>query len=186
MSVNEKTLIALLVFNALLLCGVSQPNGLVAAQPGQSAQQAGADKDLKQKGNEIVTIPPEEREFTLKTVKQIPYTAGNRRDPFVSIISLEKQKMATHKKSKNPLENFDVSDFKLLGIIYDGKHYYASVTLPDQKAYTLKAGMKVGLYGGKVDSLTQDKVVVKEYVTDFMGNLKPRYSELKLRKEEEK
>ncbi|GBD98541.1 Pilus assembly protein, PilP [bacterium BMS3Abin07] len=118
-------------------------------------------------------------------ITRVKYTAGNRRDPFVSIITLAKKKMQTMKKKKsNPLENYDVTDFRLLGVIYDGKKYYASVVLPDNKAYTLKKGMKVGIYGGRVEDITSDKLVVKETVVDFMGKKKSKYTEIKLRKEE--
>jgi len=125
------------------------------------------------------------QDFSLK-IEPVPYNGKGRRDPFVSIIALEKKKKETlvARKRKNPLENVDVTDFKLLGIIYDGKEYYASVVLPDNKAYTLKKGMKVGLYGGMVYKITPSGIVIKEEVTDFLGKLKPKYTELKLRKEE--
>lgn len=130
--------------------------------------------------------PGEAPDLSIAKVQAVPYTAGSRRDPFVSIISYEKEKSALKKKSKNPLENFDVSDFKLLGVIFDGRQYYASVVLPDQKSYTILKGMKVGLYGGRIEDITQESLTVKEFVTDFMGNLKPKYTEIKLRKKEER
>jgi Tfp pilus assembly protein PilP len=122
-------------------------------------------------------------DVTLK-IETVRYTASGRRDPFVSIISLAREKMSVEKKSTNPLENFDVADFKLLGVIYDGKKYYASVVLPDQKAYTLKKGMKVGIHGGTIVDITSDKLVIREYVRDFMGKKEPKYTEIKLRTEE--
>lgn len=121
----------------------------------------------------------------ISKIVQTPYTARNRRDPFASIIIVTKTKMEKKRKSLNPLENFDVTDFKLMGIIFDGKRYYASVVLPDNKAYTLRAGVKVGLYGGKVERITPDSVIMQEYVLDYMGVKQQKKTELKLRKEEE-
>lgn len=123
---------------------------------------------------------------SLSKIERYPYTAGGRREPFASIITAAKKKMEVKRKSANPLENFDVADFKLLGVINDGKAYYASVVLPDNKAYTLTRGMRVGVHGGKVEKITFDKVVIEEFVVNFMGNLEKKYTEINLRKEEEK
>jgi len=125
------------------------------------------------------------KDVEISKIVLVPYTAKNRRDPFASIILSTKQKMEKKKKSLNPLENFDVTDFKLMGIIFDGKRYYASVVLPDNKAYTLKKGMSAGLYGGKVERITKDSIVFNEYVFDYMGVKQLKKTELKLRKEEE-
>ncbi len=114
-------------------------------------------------------------------IEPVKYIAKGNRDPFFSIITLAKQKMDVQRKTTNPVENYDVNDFRLLGIIFDGKDYYASVVLPDRKAYTLKKGMKIGLYGGKIDQITSDKIIVKEFIIDFMGKTNPKYTEIKLR-----
>jgi Tfp pilus assembly protein PilP len=124
------------------------------------------------------------QEKILLRIDPVKYTAKSRRDPFVSIITLAKKKMEVKKKNTNPLENYDVMDFKIMGVIYDGKKYYASVVLPDKKAYTLTKGMKVGLFGGKIEDITSNKIIVKEFVIDFMGQRKPKYTEIKLREEE--
>jgi len=125
------------------------------------------------------------KDVEISKIELVPYTAKSRRDPFASIIVTTKAKMEKKKKSLNPLENFDVTDFKLMGIIYDGKRYYASVVLPDNKAYTLKAGMNAGLYGGKVAKITNDAIIFNEYVVDYLGVKQLKKTELKLRKEEE-
>lgn len=124
------------------------------------------------------------QEKILLRIDPVKYTAKSSRDPFVSIITLAKKKMEVRKKTTNPLENYDVMDFKIMGVIYDGKKYYASVVLPDKKAYTLTKGMKVGLFGGKIEDITSNKIIVKETVIDFMGQRKPKYTEIKLREEE--
>ncbi|VAX30604.1 hypothetical protein MNBD_NITROSPIRAE02-624 [hydrothermal vent metagenome] len=120
-----------------------------------------------------------------KTIEPIIYDPDGRRDPFLSIIVLTKQKVEKKKKTLNPLENYDVTDFRLLGVVYTGKEYYASVALPDGKAYTIKKGTTLGLYGGKVIDIKSDAVIIREYVVDYRGQLKPRDTVLKLRKEEE-
>jgi|Deesub1362B_J571_1020462.scaffolds.fasta_scaffold00273_18 type IV pilus assembly protein PilP len=119
----------------------------------------------------------------------IKYDPAGRRDPFLSIIAITKQKikkMAKKRRSLNPLENYDLTDIKLLGIVYDGKQYYASVLLPDGKGFTVKEGMRIGINGGKIIKLLADRMIVREYLPDIKtGKLKPRDTILKLHKEEE-
>ncbi len=120
-----------------------------------------------------------------KVLEVITYNPEGRRDPFLSIVVLTKQKVEHKKKTLNPLENYDVTDFRLLGVVYTGADYYASVVLPDGKAYTIKKGMTLGLYGGKVIDIKNDAVIIREYLVDYKGQLKPKDTVLKLRKEEE-
>jgi Tfp pilus assembly protein PilP len=56
--------------------------------------------------------------------------------------------------------------------------------LPDKKSYTIKEGMVLGLYGGKVEKITKDTVVIREFIKDYRGNLKPKDTILKLREGE--
>ena len=56
--------------------------------------------------------------------------------------------------------------------------------LPDKKTYTISEGMTLGLQGGKVYKINKDTVVIREYVKDYKGEIKPRDSILKLHKGE--
>jgi Tfp pilus assembly protein PilP len=125
---------------------------------------------------------------TSKKIEAITYNPEGRRDPFLSIIVLTKQKVGKKKKTVNPLENYDVTDFRLIGVVYTGKaekDYYASVVLPDGKAYTIRKGTTLGLYDGKVIDIKSDTVVIREYIVNYRGQLRPKDTVLKLRKEEE-
>ncbi len=119
-------------------------------------------------------------------IEVVRYDPKGRRDPFLSVVALTKQAREKKRiKKVNPLENYDVADFKVLGIVYDGKRYFASVMLPDGKAFTVTKGMTVGLYDGKIIDISPTRLVVREYVMDYKGRLKPKDTILKLRKEEE-
>ena len=138
-------------------------------------------KSIKRK--KTVEVVQKPKPFKFEVVK---YEPKGRRDPFLSVIALTKQKIEKKRKKKvNPLENYDVTDFKLLGIVYDGQKYYASVLLPDGKAFTVTKGMTVGLYNGKIIDISDSQLVVREYVMNYRGELKPKDTILKLRKEEE-
>ncbi len=139
-------------------------------------------------------VPPENEEETYRVNPVDPiqpkeiynYDPKGRRDPFLSIIELTKQKIKGRKKlSMSPIENYDLTDFKLIGTVFNGKGYYASILLPDGKAYTVREGMKLGLYGGKITEIISDQLTVREETFDFRGNKIEKDIVLKLRKEEE-
>jgi type IV pilus assembly protein PilP len=111
------------------------------------------------------------------------YEPRGRRDPFMSLITPTKDKV--RKKTANPIENFDVDEIKLIAIVWDKQGYYAMITLPDGKSYTIRKGITLGLYGGKVEDITKDSVLIREQVKDYRGQLKTKDSQLKLRKEGE-
>ncbi len=110
------------------------------------------------------------------------YDAKGRRDPFMSLVAVAKEKPHMKKKA-NPVENYDVDEIKLTAIVWDNHQHYALVTLPDNKSYTIRKGMTLGLYGGKVQDITKDSVLIREQVKDYRGQLRMKDTLLKLRKE---
>jgi Tfp pilus assembly protein PilP len=157
---------------ALAACGEKKqaPKG---PQPGTAAPQAAAPAAP-------ATAQPE-----VKVEKEIyTYDAKGRRDPFVPLTETVKEKPA-RKKGATPIENVDVDEIKVIAIAWDSKQYYALVTLPDKKSYTIRKGMTLGVYGGKVREITKDSVIVTEQIKDYKGQVKTKDTILKLRKEEE-
>jgi type IV pilus assembly protein PilP len=112
------------------------------------------------------------------------YDPRGRRDPFVSLIQVAKPK-AQRKPGASPIENYDVDEIKLIAIASDSKQFYALITLPDKKSYTIRKGMTLGLNNGKVKEITKDSVLIQEQVKDYKGQYKTKDTTLKLRKEGE-
>ena len=112
------------------------------------------------------------------------YDPKGRRDPFMSLAQVAKVK-PQRKKGASPTENFDVDEIKLIAIAWDSQQHYAMITLPDNKSYTIRKGMSLGLYGGQVIEITRDSMLIREQVKDYKGQLKTKDTILKLRKEEE-
>jgi type IV pilus assembly protein PilP len=129
-----------------------------------------------------VSVKPQEEKKQEAEVYE--YDPKGRRDPFTSLIAIAKEKQQ-HKKSANPMENFDVNEIRLTAIVWDKSHYYALITLPDNKSYTITEGMTLGLYGGKVEKITKDSVLVREQIRDYRGQLNTKDTILRLRKEGE-
>lgn len=111
------------------------------------------------------------------------YSKKGKRDIFVPLLSKTVKEVSL--KAQSPLENYDVRAIKILGIIQSAKFSLAEALLPDGKSYTLKEGMTVGIYGGKISKITKDSVIVNEQVKDFKGQLKTKETILRLREEEE-
>ncbi|MBI5049920.1 MAG: pilus assembly protein PilP [Nitrospirae bacterium] len=109
------------------------------------------------------------------------YDSKGRPDPFASLISAPKEKEKIGRVI-GTLEGYDVSDFKLIAIAEKEGHYYALLLSFDNKAFTVREGTVLGLHKGKVAKITDDKVIIIEYVKDYKGKTKPREVVLKLRK----
>lgn len=143
-------------------------------------------KPEAQKPSPAVSAPsvtPQKEE--VKAEKEVySYDPKGRRDPFVSLIEDIKTK-PVQRKGMSPVEGFDVEEVKLIAIAWDSQQYYALVTLPDNKSYTIKKGMTLGLHGGKVSEVTRDAVIITEQIKDYKGQLKTKDTILKLRKEGE-
>jgi len=112
------------------------------------------------------------------------YDPKGRRDPFTSLAQVSKIK-AERKIGASPIENYEVDEIKLIAIAWDSRQHYALITLPDKKSYTVKKGMTLGIYSGKVIKITKDSVFIQEQVKDYRGQNKTKDTILKLRKEGE-
>ncbi len=111
----------------------------------------------------------------------LDYMHLGKRDPFVPLIKQETDK----KKGGSPMENFMVTDIKVVGILVKNAQYFAQIVLPDGKSYTIKTGQKLGLMGGIVSDINNDGVIIKEKGLDAEGKPTVKNITLRLRKEEE-
>ncbi len=110
------------------------------------------------------------------------YDPKGRRDPFTPLVVATKDK--EKKEKAEGLEGYDIGDFKLIAIAEKKGKYYGLLLAPDNKAYTIKEGITLGLHKGKVKKIMSNKVIVTEYIKDYKGELKPREIVLELLKRE--
>jgi len=129
-------------------------------------------------------VQPETKEPETTKIEQevYLYDAKGKRDPFLSLVTKTKPEIV---KGASPYESYSVQEIILIAIAWDDQKYYAMITLPDKKSYTITEGMKLGLHGGKVEKITKDRMLIREYIKDYRGDIKPKDTILKLRKEEE-
>ncbi|HAR46898.1 MAG TPA: hypothetical protein DCS42_00500 [Nitrospiraceae bacterium] len=123
---------------------------------------------------------------TAKAPDQTPapytYQPKGRRDPFMPLIVKEQ-----HKKRANlpPLERYDISEFKLSGIVWGGFGYNAILEGPDGKGYFIRQGTIIGPNRGVVKSITKTGVVVEEKYKTYTGQMQRKEIVMPLRKKQE-
>lgn len=182
---NIKNMVPVLLVMAALFACDKKPEAPAAGQPPQ-AQKTAQPQQQPQKA-----VPAQDAAVAVAEAKKPEddtyiYDPKGRRDPFLSIIEAAKKEKEAGKKKKGarPVEAFDINEFRLLAIAKDKNIYYAMIQLPDKKYLTIKEGATLGLYGGKVISIREESLVVREYIKNYKGEVEPKDTILRLRKEE--
>lgn len=111
------------------------------------------------------------------------YNPDGRRDPFKSII------MASVKRgtSENlpPLQRKELSEMKLIGIVWGGFGHGAVVQTPDGKGYPVRKGTRIGLNNGVISQITNREMVIEEKYLDIFGETKVRSVVMELHPQKE-
>jgi len=123
----------------------------------------------------------------LKTVAPVnQFDFSSKRDPFKPYVTIKKAAAPARTRTKKtsafslPINNYDVNQFKLIGIISGGKEIRAMITDPNGKGYVIKAGMIIGKNDGRVMSITSGGVDVLEQFTDDNGKTRKEYIRINL------
>ena len=174
------------VFSVIVLVTVGLfACGNEAAGPGRPALQQQAQKLQKTEPSQqpAPAVNAEQPKIEGETYL---YDPQGRRDPFLSIIEISKKDRESENKKKGlkSSESYEVNEIKVLAIASQGKKYFAMIQLPDKKYFTVREGMNLGLFGGKVVKIDPEGIVVRESLKNYKGEMQPKDTILKLRKEE--
>jgi type IV pilus assembly protein PilP len=174
-------LVVLLTVLALAACNNSQPQTPVPAQAPASPPKAAVAtaKPVQKQPSSALRIPP-------APVNQFDFS--NKKDPFKPFVVVKvepkkaKEKEPSGKTLRNslPIHSFDVSQFKLIGIITGGRENQAMVTDPGGKGYVLKTGMLIGKNDGRITSITSGGVDILEQFKDDNGRVRKEHIKLTL------
>ncbi len=162
--------------------GPAQPAPAKAAPQPAKADQPNKAPENKKPDIVMPDAKPQSSPDKARAAGVYEYNAKGKRDPFITLIVKPE---TDKKKGFTPIENYEIAEFKLIAVLWNNTGYYAVITLPDGKSYTIKEGTKMGLHGGKVYKITKNSVVIREQLRDQRGALKPKDTILKLRREEE-
>ena len=149
---------------------------------GACYKKAATSKAAPAKTTQETALQSADAKGTKATEEVTTYDKRGKRDPFVSLVVTAVEKP---KKGQTPLENYDVSAIKILGIVWTEKGNFAEIVLPDGKAYTLREGMTIGIHEGKIQKINKNHIVIIERIKDYRGQLKSKETILKLREGEE-
>jgi Tfp pilus assembly protein PilP len=98
--------------------------------------------------------------------------AEAKRDPFEPFVELNPPR---GKKELSPLERYELSQLKLIGIIGSDAQGYRALVEDDAGAgFILTEGTLVGSKGSAIKEIRRDKVIIMEKYRDYMGREKAR------------
>ncbi len=112
------------------------------------------------------------------------YQHRDRRDPFIPLIVPTKKVQKGEGIKAGTLEGYDIAEFTLSAIAKKGRQYFALMTTPDNRSFTVNEGTAIGLNRGKVRKITSDRMIIVEYSMNYRGESKPREIILEFRKGE--
>jgi len=112
------------------------------------------------------------------TKSELPhYSPGTKRDPFAPMPSRSTQ---PRKKPLSPLEQFELGQLKLVGIVWSANDPRAMVEDSNGLGYTIKVGTPIGANDGRVKAINLGEVIIEEFYVDFYGARKSREFTMKL------
>jgi type IV pilus assembly protein PilP len=79
-----------------------------------------------------------------------------------------------------PLQQFEVTEFELVGIVSGSGENQALVQDASGKGYLVKVGTPIGKNQGRVVAIASKRILIEEKVKDFMGREKSRIVALKI------
>jgi Tfp pilus assembly protein PilP len=101
------------------------------------------------------------------------------RDPFRPMTLRTKVSKAP-RENLSPLERYELSQLKLVGIVWDIKEPRAMVEDSGGLGYVVKVGTPIGSNDGKVKAIHRNEVVVEEFYSDDYGTRRKRDVGIKL------
>lgn len=178
LQINSKySMFAVVLVCSLLLtaCGKDQPQTPAPAQPLIAA--VVQPKLVQKQASSALRLP---------TAPVNQFDFSNKKDPFKPFVVVKAEPKNSPESLKItlrnslPIHSFDVSQFKLIGIITGGRENQAMVTDPGGKGYVLKVGMLIGKNNGRITSISSSGVDVLEQFKDDNGRVRKENIKLTL------
>jgi hypothetical protein len=112
------------------------------------------------------------------------YDETGKRDPFRSFLLERAERMALEAQVRGPLEQFDLSQLSLEGVIWQTGNARALVADPSGETYIIAEGARIGKNDGRVMSIEDNMVRVKETYVDYLGRETTKDIEMRMRRNE--
>jgi type IV pilus assembly protein PilP len=179
--------IALLAILALAGAGCGKETVDPSVGEYQKKRAATTDKQRKdQPGPQALVVAKTDGESAEETdprfgthEQAFAYNPVGKRDPFRSFI-LDRLK-ELDSSAKGPLEQFDLSQLSVNGIVWDTSRQRALVLDPSGQGYIIEEGDAIGKNDGRVITIDDNVVVVREAYVDFHGEKTTKEIEMHVR-----
>ena len=119
------------------------------------------------------------------------YDAQGQRDPLEPLVkevppeTLRPRPQAAE-RPPGPLERFDISALKLVGIVWGELGRKALIKAPDGKSYFATLETYMGKYSGKVIAIENDRLVIEEQFLNAQDQVVPKTLTIPLRRKDKK
>jgi len=120
-----------------------------------------------------------------KSGSQYTYSPVGKPDPFRPFI-LESRAQTDEAVILNPLQRYDVSQLKLVAIIWHVDNPLAMMEDATGKGFIVSKGTKIGRNDGVVTDITEKEVVIAEKTVNLLGETKTKEVRVSLHQEERK
>ena len=108
------------------------------------------------------------------------YDRRNGRDPFRSF-EWEQMGLDALASDIGPLEQFDVSQLSLVGVVWHAANARALIQDPSGMSYIVAEGARIGKSDGRVTRIDDNLMVVKETYEDWQGQETTKDIEMRIR-----
>lgn len=113
--------------------------------------------------------------------KGFSYDAKGKRDPFRSFEWEQLKRELFAADSRGPLEQFDVGQLTVLGVVWNDSNARALIEDPSGMTYIVGEGTRIGKNDGRVVQIDDNIVVVKETYVDSNFEETTRDIEMRIR-----
>jgi len=107
------------------------------------------------------------------------YDQAGRRDPFRSFI-LDRLR-DDDPETKGPLEEYDLSQLEVAGMVWRGERRRALVIDPSGQGYVVEEGDKIGKNDGRVLEISDSQMRVREEYVDAYGEATTKEIDMRIR-----
>ena len=119
------------------------------------------------------------------------YDGQGQRDPLEPLVKevppeTLRPKPRASERPLAPLERFDISALKLVGIVWGDLGRKALIKAPDGKSYFATLATYMGKYSGKVIAIENDRLVIEEQYLNAEDKVVPKTLTIPLRRKDKK
>jgi type IV pilus assembly protein PilP len=185
MSVRVRALGLAIAACALAACGEERPLGPTTQEFNQERQALVAKlekgKGAAKPGARKAKAPEAPPAGFAAEAGDFTYEPAGRRDPFRSYEWEHLKRELADSAQSGPLEQYDLSQLSLLGVVWNVGRARALVQDPSGMSYVVAAGARMGKNEGMVTRIDDNLVVVRERYVDLYGNESTKDVEMRIR-----